>query len=123
MLPRTLAGVNAIAYRHGELAGLGCISGRDVGFDICQMLLRLRNLPGEVANLPADVALLIGVNGTQLIELADFGVDLDLLNDGRITGSNRLDFCVGQRAALQILRRANRCFSAHHLLDETRLCF
>lgn len=61
----------------------------------------------QVADLPADVALLVGVNGTQLIEFADFGIDLDLFNDGRIARGDCLDFRVGERAALQVLRRAD----------------
>ena len=104
-LPRALAGENAIAYRHAELGGFACISGCDVGFDLCQVLFRFRDLPRQVANLPADVALLIGVNGAQLVELADFRIDLDLFNDGRIAGGNRLDLRVGESAAFQILRR------------------
>ena len=122
-LPRAFAGENAIAHCHAELVGIVCISGGDVGFDIGQVLFRFRDLPRQVANLPADMALLIGVNGAQLIELSDFRIDLDLFNDGRIAGCNRLDLRVGERAALQILRRAHRGFSPHHLLDEAGLGF
>ena len=45
------------------------------------------------------------------------------LNDGRIAGCDRLDLRVGESAAFEILRRANRRFSPHHLLDEAGLCF
>jgi hypothetical protein len=63
-LPRAFAGENAIAYSHTELAGLARISGDDVGLNVGQVLFGIRNLPWEVANLPTDVALLIGVNCT-----------------------------------------------------------
>ena len=41
-----------------------------------QVLLCFRDLPRQVTNLPANVALLISMNGTQLVELADFRIDL-----------------------------------------------
>jgi len=47
-----------------------------------EVLFGFRNLPWQIPNLPADMTLLIGVDRTQLIELADFGIDLDLFNDG-----------------------------------------
>jgi hypothetical protein len=65
------------------------------------------DLARQVTNLPTDMALLIGVNRAQLVQLADFRIDLDFFNDGRIAGSYRLDFRVGERPALQVLRRAH----------------
>lgn len=44
------------------------------------------------------MALLGDVNGTQLSELAEFRIDLDLLGYGTIVGRGRLDFRVGQSA-------------------------
>ena len=122
-LPRAFAGENPIAYLHDELVGIVRVSGGDVGFDVSQMLFCFGDLPRQVANLPADMTLLIGVNGAQLVQLADFRVDLDLFNDGRIAGGDRLDLRVGESAAFEILRRANRSFSPHHLVDEAGLCF
>jgi hypothetical protein len=37
------------------------------------------------------MALLVGVNGAELVELADFRVDLYLFNDGGITRGDGLD--------------------------------
>ena len=95
----------------------------DVGFDLRQVLLRFGDVARQVANLPSDVALLVGMNGAQLVELADFGIDLDLLDDGGIAGRDRLDLGVGESAAFEVLRRADRRFSAHHLMDKARLGF
>src|SRR5579863_1363840 len=122
-LPRTFAGENTIADRHTEFGGLGCIPGRDINFDISQMLLLLLNPSQQVENLPTDMSLLIGVNGAQQIELSDFGVDVDLFNDGRIARGDCLDLRIGERAALKILGRPDRGFSPHHLLDEAGLGF
>src|ERR1035441_7743797 len=69
------------------------------------------------------MTLLIGVDGAQLVELADLRIDLYLFDDGRITGGNRLDLRVREGASLEVLRRADRGFSPHHLLDEASLCF
>ena len=77
-LPRAFAGENAIADLHAELVGIVGVSGGDVGLDISQVLFRFGDLPRQIANLPADMALLIGMNGAQLVELADFRIDLDL---------------------------------------------
>lgn len=49
-----------------------------------------------------DLALLGDVNGTQLSELADFRIDLDLLDDGRIVGSGRFDFRLGKSATVKV---------------------
>ncbi len=57
------------------------------------------DLARQAADLPTDVTLLIGVNGAQLIKLSDFGIDLDLFNDGGIARGDCLDFRVGERAA------------------------
>src|SRR5471030_1362453 len=122
-LPRALAREGVVAYRHTELRGFACISCCDVGLDLGQMLFSFRDLPRQVANLPTDMTLLIAVNGAKLVQLAQFRVDLDFFNDGRITRSNRLDLRIGESAALQILRRAHRGFSPHHLLDEAGLGF
>jgi hypothetical protein len=69
------------------------------------------------------VALLIGMYRSKLIQLSDFGVDLDLFDDGRIAGCNRLDLGVSESAALQILRGTHRRFSPHHLVDEAGFGF
>src|SRR5450432_4213274 len=122
-LPRALAREIAVAYRHTELRSLACISSGNIGLDLGQMLFRFRDLPRQVANLPTDMTLLIAVNGAELVQLAKFRIDLDFFNDGRITGSNRLDLRIGESATLQILRRAHRGFSPHHLLDEAGLGF
>jgi hypothetical protein len=44
------------------------------------MLFRFGDLPRQIANLPMNMPLLISMNGAQLVELADFGIDLDFLN-------------------------------------------
>src|ERR1019366_2056496 len=122
-LPRALARESTVAYRHTELRGLACISGGDVGLDLGQMLSSFRDLSGQVANLPTDMTLLIAVNGAKLVQLAQFRINLDFFNDGRITGSYRLDLRIGESATLQVLRRAHRGFSPHPLLDEAGLGF
>jgi len=48
-----------------------------------EVLFGVRDLVGQVPNLPADMALLIGVNGAQLIQLADLCIDLDLFKQSR----------------------------------------
>ena len=106
-LPSAFAGENPVAYLHDELVGIIRISGSDVGLDMSKMLGCFHDLPRQVPNLPTDVTLLVGVNGTQLIEFTNLRIDLDLLNDGRVPGRNRLDLGVGERAALKVLRRAN----------------
>ena len=75
----------------------------DVAFDFCQSLFRFGDVTRQVADLPSDVTLLVCMNGAQLVELADFGVDLDFLHDGGIAGRDRLDLGVGQSAAVEIL--------------------
>lgn len=52
------------------------------------------------------MSLLVGVNGTEVVELADFCINLDFFNDGGTPGGNCLDLSVGQCAAFQILCRA-----------------
>jgi hypothetical protein len=103
-LPRPLAGENPVGYLHDEFVGIVRVSGGDVGFSISQMLFCFRDLPGQVADLPADMTLLIGVNCAQLVQLADLRVDLDLFNDGRIAGGNRLNLRVGKGTTFKILR-------------------
>ena len=83
-LAPTFAGENAVAYCHSELAGIAGISGGNISLDMGQVLFCLRDLPWQVANFPTDMPLLIGVNGTQLVQLTNFRVDLDLFDDGRI---------------------------------------
>ena len=92
-------------------------------FDFGQVLLCFGDVTGKVANLPSDVALLVCMNGTQLVELADLSVDLDFLDDGRIAGRNRLDLGVRESATVEVLRRPDRCFTAHHLMDKAGLGF
>ena len=92
-------------------------------FDFRQVLFCFGDVTRQIANLPSDVALLVGMNGAQLVELADFRIDLDLFNDGRIAGGDCLDLRVGESAAVEVLGRANRRFSPHHLLDEAGLGF
>ncbi len=90
---------------------------------ICaRSLLRLRDLPGQVANLPPNVALLIRVNGAELVELANLGIDFDFLHDSRISRCNRLDLRIGERAAFEVLGRTDRRLAPHHLMDEAGLC-
>src|SRR5947209_6464641 len=78
-------------------------------------------MAGKVADLPPDVALLVCMHGTQLVELADLGIDLDLLDHSGIAGRNRLDLGVRESATIEILRRPHRCFSAHYLMDKASL--
>ena len=61
------------------------------------------DLLGQAFHLPADVVLLVEMGGAQLVELADFGIDLDLFHDGGIAGGDGLDFGVGERAAFEVL--------------------
>src|SRR5947209_5319763 len=80
-------------------------------------------MAGKVADLPPDVALLVRMHGTQLIELADLGINLDLLDHRGIAGRNRLDLGVRESATIEVLRRPHRCFSTHHLMDKASLGF
>ena len=54
----------------------------------------------------ADAVLLVEVRRAQLVQLADFRIDLDLFHDGRIAGGDGLDFGVGERAAVEVLGRS-----------------
>ena len=48
------------------------------------MQLRFCDLSRQVANLPANMALLIGMYRSKLVQLSDLGIDLDLFDYGRI---------------------------------------
>jgi len=82
---------------------------------------RRQRSPGQVAELPADVVLLVDMYGAQLVELAHFGVDSDLLHDRGIARGDGLDFGVGKRPTFEVLGAAHRSVSGHHLLDEAGL--
>src|SRR5579862_2375978 len=122
-LSRSLARENTIADRHGEVRGFGAVPELDVGFDFCESLFCLGDVTGQVANLPSDVTLLVCMNCAQLVELADFSVDLDFFDDGRISGSDCFDLCVRESATVEVLGRPDRRFTAHNLVDKARLGF
>ena len=67
--------------------------------------------------------LLVDVRRAELVELADFGVHLDLLHDGGVARGDGLDLRVGESAGLQILGSTHRGVPAHHLLDKAGLGF
>ena len=84
------------------------VAGDDVRLQMLEGLAGRRLSPGQVAELPADVVLLVEMHGAQLVELADFGVDSDLLHDRGIARGDGLDFGVGQRPAFEVLGAADR---------------
>jgi len=57
------------------------VAGHDVRLQVLEGLPGVSDLPGPVAEPPADLVLLVEMHGAQLVELADFGVDSDLLYD------------------------------------------
>ena len=123
VLARALAGEDPVAHGHREfLVGVGVARG-DVGPHAGQGLTRFGDLLRQGADLPADAVLLVEVGGSELVELADFGIDLDLLHDGGIAGGDGLDLGVGERAAFEILGGADGGLAAHDLLDEAGLGF
>ena len=79
------------------------------------------DLLGQALHLPADIVLLVDVGGAQLVELADFGIDLDLFHHRRIARGDGLDFGVGERAAFEVFRLAHGDAAVHHLIDEAGL--
>ena len=60
---------------------------------------------------------------SELVELADFSIDLDLFHDGRIAGSDGLDLGVGEGSAFEVLGRADGGLAAHDLLNKPGLGF
>jgi hypothetical protein len=122
-LPGSLAGEDTITDRDTELRGVAAVPEFDVPFYVRQSLFRLGDVPREVADFPSNVALLVRMNGTELVELADFGVNLDLLDDGRIAGRDRLNLGVRESATVEVLCCPDRRFAAHNLLDKACLGF
>jgi hypothetical protein len=54
-------------------------SGEDIGGDGGVVFLGALDLLGQAFHLPPDVVLLVNTGGAQLVELADFGIDPDLI--------------------------------------------
>ena len=59
---------------------------------------------GQAFDLPADVVLLVDMGGAKLVELADFGIDLDLFHHGGVSGGDGLDLGIGESAAFEVFR-------------------
>ena len=53
----------------------------DIRPQILEGLPGVGDLPGQVAEVPANLVLLVEMHGAQLVELEDFGVDSDFLHD------------------------------------------
>ena len=51
------------------------VASDDVRLQMLEGFPGVGNLPGQVAELPADVVLLVEMHSALLVELADFGVD------------------------------------------------
>jgi hypothetical protein len=90
----------------------------DVGGDGGVVFPGALDLLGQALHLPADVVLLVDVGGAELVELADFGIDLDLFHHGRIARGDGLDLGVGERAAFEVFRLAHGDAAVHDLIDE-----
>ena len=99
------------------------IAGEDIGGDGSVVLPGALDLLGQAFHLPADVVLLVDMRGAKLVELADFGIDLDLFHDGGIARGDGLDLGVGERAAFEVFGLAHGDAAVHHLIDEAGLGF
>ena len=97
------------------------VAGRDISRQPADPLLPVFDFGRQGAKLQPDAVLLVQMRRPQLVELADFGVDPDLFHHGGVAGSDGLDFCIGQRAAVEVFRRSDRRVPVHHLLDEAGL--
>ena len=94
------------------------IAGEDIGGDGGVVFPGALDLLGQAFHLPADVVLLVDMGGAKLVELADFGIDLDLFHDGGVSGGDGLDLGIGERAAFEVFRLADGDAAVHDLIDE-----
>ena len=94
------------------------IAGGDVGGDGGMVLLRAFDMLRQAFHCQRMLCCWLRWDGAQLVELADFGIDLDLLHHGWIAGGDGLDFGIGERAAFEVFRLADRDAAVHDLLDE-----
>ena len=77
----------------------------------------------QAFHLPSDVVLLVDMRGAELVEFADFGIDLDLFHDGGIARGDGLDLGIGECAAFEVFRLADGDAAIHDLIDEARFRF
>ena len=59
----------------------------------------------------------------QHLQSGDFDIQIHLLFDGRIAGTQSLDFCKGQGRFIHIFAGTNRGFGGHNLADEFLFVF
>ena len=94
------------------------IAGENVGRDGCEVCPGALDLLGQAFHLPTDIVLLVDIRGAELVELADFGIDLDFFHHRGVSGSDGLDFGIGERAAFEVFRLAHRDAAIHDLINE-----
>src|SRR5262245_48478928 len=90
----------------------------DIGCELLDLLAPLRDFTGERPHLKPDTVLLIQMRRAELVQPADFRIDLDLFHYTRVARRNGLHFRIGERAAIKVLSRTHRCLTVHDLLDE-----
>ncbi len=96
------------------------VAGGDVRLQMLEGFAGVSDVPGQVAELPADFVLLVEMHGAQLVELAT-SVSILTFSMTRDCPSDGLDFRVGKRAAFKVLGAAHRGVAGHDLLDEAGL--
>ena len=121
LLAGALSRKHLLAHRHHKFLAVMRVAGDDVRPQMLEGLPGVTDLLGQVAELPADFVLLVEMHGAELVELADFGVDSDLLHHRGIARGDGLDFGVGQGAAFEVLGAAHRGVAGHDLLVEAGL--
>ena len=90
------------------------------GNDALQLSDLLRVIFQQVILHPKLLALMVRF---QHLQSGDFDIQVHLLLDGGIAGTQSLDFRKGQRRFIHIFAGTNRGFGGHNLADEFLLVF